>query len=197
MKPVGPVFDRSWRASCSVEPVGKSDVDWMVRRHYIGKHPGVCVLRLALLHNGFPVGCVLYALPPRETSKRYGGNTWELARLWVDDAIPTNAETFLIARSIAYIRQHHKDVEFLVSYADPSVGHQGTIYRAANWTPDGATDDGRKSPRCDYACAATGKMFSRKSHVPIGTETVRLPRTRKARFVYHVNKTCGAARLAA
>ena len=24
--------------------------------------------------------------------KRYGGVTWEMARLWIDDAIPTNGE---------------------------------------------------------------------------------------------------------
>lgn len=156
----------------------------MIRRHYIGKWPGVCVLTLAMLHGDAPVGVIVYALPPRETAKRYGGVTWELARLWIEDSVPTNAETWLIGQSIRHIRRHRPDVEFLVSYADPSRGHTGMIYRAANWAQDGRTDQERKTPRFDYADATTGKRYSRRAHVPDGVEITRVPRVSKYRFVY-------------
>ena len=48
MKPDCPTFDRSWRAACQVVAVERGDVDGMIRRHYIGKWPGVCVLILAM-----------------------------------------------------------------------------------------------------------------------------------------------------
>lgn len=160
----------------------------MIRAHYLKKWPGVCVLVLALYRYYEPIGCIVFALPPRETMKRYGGETWELARLWLDDAVPQNGETYLIAQAIKYIRRHHPTIGTLVSYADPSVGHSGTIYRAANWTSDGRTDDDRKSPRNDYADANTGKKYSRRSQVPAGTTIKFVPRVSKYRFIYRLKR---------
>lgn len=40
------------------------------------------------------VGVVVFALPPRETAKRYRVKVaWELARLFILDSEPFNAET--------------------------------------------------------------------------------------------------------
>ena len=186
VKPTGPVFDREWRAACALRPAAKPEVDHMVKRHYIGKWPGVCTQILMLERDGMPLGCIIFALPPRETSKRYNANTWELARLWLEDDIPSNAETFVIGRAIRWLRRNRQEVECLVSYADPSVGHGGTIYRASNWIADGRTDDERKSPRFDYGDARTGRRYSRRSHVPADAEIVRLPRVSKHRFYYRL-----------
>ena len=186
MKPDGPVFDSAWRNSCRVEQAERCEVSSMIRRHYIGRWPGVCTLILALKRDSTAIGVIVFALPPRETMKRYGGLTWELARLWLDDSIPKNAETYLIARAVRYIRRNHQAVKALVSYADPSAGHAGTIYRAANWTADGRTDQERKTPRFDYADADTGKRYSRRGHVPAGVGIIRIPRVSKHRFVYYL-----------
>ncbi len=157
----------------------------MIRRHYLGRWPGVCVLNLLMLRDDQPLGLIVFALPPRETSKRYGAAVWELARLWIDDSVPANAETWLIAAATRWIKQR-KLVDVLVSYADPSAGHGGTIYRAANWIADGRTDDDRKTPRFDYACAETGKKYSRRGHVPEGVTIERVPRVSKHRFLYRL-----------
>ncbi len=149
MKPDCPVFDKVWRADCLIERIGRAEGDAMIKRHYIGKWPGVCTLILGMRKKDAWsefIGIVVFALPPRETSKRYGGETWELARLWLDDSVPQNAETWLIAKAVKYIRQNCPLVRILVSYADPSAGHGGTIYKAANWIADGRTDQERKTP---------------------------------------------------
>jgi hypothetical protein len=177
-------FDAEWRARCSVRVAEKAELETMVKTHYLGKWPGVVVLRQAMILDGQPAGMILWALPPRETAKRYGGETWELARLWIDDFVPSNAETWLIGQSVRWIKVNRRDVRFLVSYADPSHGHEGTIYKAANWIDDGMTDQGRKTPRCDYRDADTGKMYSRKAHVPEGTRLERVPRVSKHRYRY-------------
>lgn len=186
MKPNCETFDRSWRSACTIEKVERTAADEMIRRHYLGKWPGVCVLILCLKKAAKFLGVIVFALPPRETNKRYGGETWELARLWVQDSAPQNTESFLISRAIRYIKQQHKSVAVLVSYADPSVGHTGTIYKAANWLADGRTDDDRKTPRFDYADAITGKRYSRRAHVPNGVTVQRIARTSKYRFVYRL-----------
>lgn len=185
MKPTGVVFDKTWRDACSVIRTSRSEVNVFIKLHYLGKWPGVCVLILKLEHALFGcIGVIVFALPPRETDIRYNCKTWELARLWLLDAVPKNAETYFIGQAVKYIRANHQEVGMLVSYADPSVGHQGTIYKAANWKADGRTDEGRKTPRFDYADAKTGKRYSRKGHVPTGTEIVRVPRVSKWRFTY-------------
>jgi len=146
------------------------------------------VLVLGLKHNGKLRGGIVFALPPRETAKRYGGVTWELARLWIEDKVPSNAESWLIAQAVRHIRKHRPEVRTLVSYADPSVGHMGTVYKAANWVADGRTDDERKTPRFDYVDASTGKKYSRRGHVPEGVTIKRVPRISKHRFTYRMHK---------
>ena len=128
------------------------------------------------------VGCCIFALPPRQIYTRYGGLTWELARLWVDDVMPRNTESWLIGQSIRWVRRNRSEVEWLVSYADPSQGHSGVIYRTTNWESDGMTDEGRKTPRKDYLDPRTGKRYSRKAHVPEGVEYDLVPRISKHRY---------------
>lgn len=170
----------------SVRSATRAEVDWMVRRHYLGKWPGVVVMTLALCRNDVPVGCLIFALPPAQTYKRYGGLTWELARLWVDDAEPRNTESWFISRAVKTVRRERPDVVALVSYADPSAGHAGTIYKAANWTADGRTDQERKTPRFDYESG--GKRYSRRGHIPEGQDFVRVPRVSKWRYYYRLKE---------
>lgn len=175
-------FDSIWRSTCDVRPCSVTEVEEFVQAHYLRKRPAIILLCLMMLHNGVPVGCVIYSAPPREADKRYGGKTWELARLYLLDQIPHNAETWLIAKSVRYIRRHHRDVRHLLSYADPSAGHRGTIYKAGNWRQDGRTDDERKTPRSDYVDDRTGKKYGRKGNMPPGAVVIRVPRVSKWRF---------------
>ena len=177
-------FDRTYRLACAVRPVSIKTVDCFLSQHYLHKRPGVCTLVLGLFMNDAVLfGTVVFALPPRETNVRYGGCTWELARLYLADTVPCNAESWAIGRSLRYIRQHHPTVRFIVSYADPSAGHIGTIYKASNFRADGRTDDDRKTPRFDYVDATSGKVYSRRAHVPSCVVIVRKPRVSKFRFV--------------
>lgn len=168
-----------------VRKADRCEVDWMIRRHYIHKWPGVTVAILGLYAHSEPVGVTVFALPPVETYVRYGGLTWELARLWVDDNQPRNTESWFISRAIRYVKHHHRDVKAIVSYADPSAGHTGTVYRAANWEHDGMTDHDRTTPRFDYRVVG-GKTYSRHSHLPDGVSIERIPRVPKHRYVWRL-----------
>lgn len=177
-------FDLSWRQVCDTRPCSVAEVDQFIRAHYLGKRPAIVLLCLMMTCQGAPVGCIIYSAPPREADKRYGGKTWELARLYLLDAIPCNAETWLIGKSIRHIKRTRPEVEHLLSYADPSAGHAGTIYKAANWRQDGRTDEERKTPRCDYVDARTGKKYGRKGNMPADAVVSRIPRVSKWRFHY-------------
>ena len=189
MKPiVGPLFDRAWRTACHVEPCSVKDVDGFIRAHYLAKRPAIVLLSLVMMRGARQLGCVIYSAPPRECDKRYGGKTWELARLYLLDEVPQNAETWLIAQSVKWIKQNRPEVCNLVSYADPSAGHSGTIYRAANWRDDGRTDDERKTPRCDYYDARTGQKYGRRGNMPAAAVVERRPRVSKHRFALAIRR---------
>lgn len=68
---------------------------------------------------------------------------WELARLWAKDGHRKNALTEAIAMSIRGLRRAEPDVEVLVSFADPNVGHEGFVYRAASWVFTGQSEESR------------------------------------------------------
>lgn len=167
--------------SLTVEKVSIKFFSDFIQAHYLGKRPAIVTLSMGLFENGWARGIICFALPPIQTNIRYGCKTWEFARMWVDDIMPRNTETFFIARCIRYIKKNHPDVKMLVTYADPSAGHTGTVYRAANWTFDGYTDGGRK-PRQDYI--SNGRKYSRRSHIPKGQEYEKVDRVSKARFIY-------------
>jgi hypothetical protein len=164
------LFDGSWRRSCRIAVIDDATATSMILQHYLGKWPAVVLLTLGMWRDEQPLGVVVFAAPPRETMKRYGGNVWELARLWIADEVPRNAESWLLAQAARYVRRRRPEVEVLVSYADPSRGHQGGIYRAAGWRADGWTVD------------ATGKRYSRRNHIPNGVAFWRVARQPKYRF---------------
>lgn len=55
-------------------------------------------------------------------------NVYELNRLWIDDDVPKNGESYLIANSIKKL-----DKEIIVSFADTSQNHVGYVYQATNF----------------------------------------------------------------
>lgn len=175
-KPNTETFDREWRSCCRIAEVERGTIDAIVRQeHYLKCWPAMPTCALAMLIDLEIVGACVFAIPNKETSQRYGGLTWELARLWISDDVPRNAETWFIGKAVRHIRREHRDVEFLVSYADPAHGHTGLIYRAANWKADGITE-GRGS------YLVNGKKVGRWSRIPKGAAWSRL-KSQKPRFV--------------
>lgn len=80
---------------------------------------------------------VAHWLPPtKPAAMSVNPENWRrvlsLSRLVVHPSCPTNAASFLMARSIRMIRREGK-WRSLVTYADESQGHRGQIYRATNW----------------------------------------------------------------
>jgi len=55
-------------------------------------------------------------------------NVYELTRLWIDDAVPKNGESFLIGNTLRLL-----DKEIVVSFADKAANHVGVVYQATNW----------------------------------------------------------------
>ena len=108
------------------------------------------------------------------------GIVWELSRLWAPDGHEKNLLTRAISGAITKIRQLESP-DALVSYADPNVGHQGGVYRAASWQYTGQSDESRAYrdqrgnifPRRAFH---SGKRGMRKSEIEaLGYEELKLP----------------------
>ena len=86
------------------------------------------------------VGAALFgktAMP--NVVQKYGNNVLELRRLVLSDCCPKNSESRFIGFCLRYIKKNMKDVDGVLSYADPNAGHTGVIYRAANFEYRGQT----------------------------------------------------------
>lgn len=113
--------------------------EWIAERHYSGTAPRANKFFFELIDpEGKRRGVILYGLPSRlQAREKYQGYL-ELTRLWIDDECPKNSESFLIGRSLRWLKKN-TDLTGVISYADPNVGHLGTVYLASNFKLDGTT----------------------------------------------------------
>lgn len=104
------------------------------------------------------VGVAWWLPPTRVTCESVNRAEWKrvlgLSRFVLAPWLPRNAASFLLAKSEAKIRRDGRFVS-LVTYADESQGHTGTIYSAANWTYEGRT-----KPNARWIDPVTGRQVA-------------------------------------
>ena len=110
-------------------------MDIVVANHYLHrKCPVSQAFGLVDKRDRRVVGVVTYGVSPSSTllkgicgpEEMY--NVYELNRLWVEDSVPKNGESYLVGNTIKLL-----DREIIVSFADTSQGHVGYIYQASNF----------------------------------------------------------------
>ena len=80
------------------------------------------------------IGAIVYGCPSRNEIKACGYSAdqiIELKRLWIEDGTVQNTESFFIGRTLRTIRK--AGFKAVVSFADSTVDHRGTIYKATNF----------------------------------------------------------------
>lgn len=109
---------------------------------------------------GFEDAVVVFSIPANKNIAKfllgYPGKVWELSRLWAPDGHRENLLTEAISYSITELRKKQPDVETLVSYADPNVGHKGGVYKAASWVFLGQCEESRNYQDKE------GRIFARR-----------------------------------
>ena len=110
----------------------------LTQHHYLHSYPGGWSLPLVDSEHG---GVAVFVIPRQHVCNLlFGRNVrlLELSRLWSPDGLEPNYLSAFLARCIRGIRET-RAADALVSYADPEVGHTGTIYQATNWAYMGRT----------------------------------------------------------
>ncbi len=124
-------------------------------------------------------GVVVYGMPASFTlcegicGKEEKGNVLELTRLWVDDDVPKNGESFLIGNTLKLL-----DKEIIVSFSEIKEGHYGGVYQATNFIYCGLSAKRTDRKRID----GQDKHNRHTSYDKEGT--VLVPRPRKHRYVF-------------
>lgn len=121
----------------------------LVAHHYLHRKTSVS-FAFGLYRGPKLVGAVTFGTPPSRHLQMSAcpsdpSLTVELNRLWTEDDLPKNTESWFVSRALKMMPPR-----IVVSYADPKFGHFGYIYRALNFHYAGWTDMDRKTPRYDY-----------------------------------------------
>lgn len=91
------------------------------------------------------IGVIAFATPISENVRAsvYGpdrkNEVTELHRLIILDGTKTNAESWFIAKALKLLKKDRPNYSAVVSFADETQGHVGTIYKATNALYQGTT----------------------------------------------------------
>ena len=96
--------------------------------------------------NGVLIGCIIYGkIAMANVWKKYAekeSDLIELKRLCCIDDTPKNTESFFIGSTLRWLKKN-TEIKIVISYADMTYSHRGTIYKASNFTYNGITAKGR------------------------------------------------------
>lgn len=161
----------------------------VVEMHYLHRK-APCSHAFGLIHTASDklVGVVCYGTPSSAPLRKgiagveHASNVVELTRLWVDDSVPKNGESYLIGNTI---RDCGKEI--VVSFAEIEQGHVGVVYQATNWLYTGLS-----AKRTDWTVEGVnlhGQTLADK-HTAVemreihGDKFSLQPRPRKHRYVF-------------
>lgn len=170
----------------------------IVQHHYLHSLPGGTKLAFGILVNGRLLGAITFGAGPANAHKLVEGVKQEeylaLTRLWLSDELPSNSESRVIGVSLRAIKKN-TSVKFLVSYADPSHGHLGTIYQATGWLYTGLSeampmfDLGDGKVRHSRSLSHAFGSHSLKHFESHGINVKVVPQPCKHRYVYFLDES--------
>ncbi len=168
------------------------------RHHYLESLPGGTQLAFGVFAGNRLQGALALGVGPFNGCSLVEGAARDdcltLTRLWLSDELPGNSESMVLGRVARELRRH-TSVRFLLSYADPSRGHVGTIYQAANWLYTGLSEptplydlrDGvRRHNRSLAHALGTRSVSHLWSH---GIEVSLVPQAGKHRYITFLDRS--------
>jgi len=147
----------------SIITASPQDVDIFVKKHYLHTWP-IHVRKIyavkCLIENRL-IGTIIYG-DPMHTATKFAQSqvpkeeVLELKRLFIEEKFDSkNMESFVISNSLKLLKQEFPLVKIVITFADESEGHMGTIYQATNAIYLGKSDGKHK-----YAYILRGNLKS-------------------------------------
>ncbi|MGL4257995.1 MAG: hypothetical protein ACRCSL_16800 [Microbacterium sp.] len=133
----------------------------LVRAHHYAKSSSHRSFGFCAKRNGVVVGAALFLPPLPPAAKKHAKSdpkkVTSLSRLVVAPGEPQNVAGMLIAASLRQLRRDRR-YDTVITYADLSQGHKGTVYKATNAIPCG-----QSAPEPYWIDPKTNRRVSRKA----------------------------------
>ena len=168
----------------------------IVRNHYLHSLPGGTQLCFGVFVSQGLLGVLTIGCGPSQAFRLVADASANdcaiLTRLWLSDELPRNSESRVIGIVLRALRKN-TSLKFLISYADPSQGHLGTIYQATGWLYTGLSeatplyDIGDGIARHSRSLSHAYGSHSIKHFARHGVEVRKVPQAAKHRYVYFLD----------
>lgn len=117
---------------CSFSDISNILKDYHYKKDSIGGGISVC---FAMMMDNKLVGGSVIGKPRHENKYK---NCVDIRRMACIDSAPHNSESWFLSQVIKWIASN-TNYNYVLSYSDKTVGHNGTIYKAANFKNIGET----------------------------------------------------------
>ena len=168
----------------------------LVREHYLHSLPGGTCLAFGVFLGSRLLGALTIGCGPSQAYRLVDRASRDdcavLTRLWLDDELPANSESRVIGIVLRALRRS-TSLAFLISYADPTQGHVGTIYQATGWLYTGLSqatplyDIGDGIARHSRSLSHAYGSHSIKHFARHGVAVRKVPQAAKHRYVYFLD----------
>ena len=170
----------------------------LVPHHYLHSVPGGTLMAFGIFLGARLLGALTLGVGPKNGHRlvKDAGpdDVITLTRFWLDDALPRNSESRVLGIVLRSLRRH-TSLRFVLTYADPSADHVGTVYMAGGWMYVGLSeatplyDLGDGVARHSRTVAHALGTHSLKHFARHGVEVRVVPQARKHRYVYLLDPT--------
>lgn len=162
----------------------------VIQYHYLKRTcPATESFGLYLKTTNELVGVIIYGNSASTTLRKgvcgieYQHDVYELTRLWLKDNLIKNTASYFISATVNQVKK-----PIIITYADPSQGHLGTIYQACNWIYTGLSSKFvdpvlKNNPNAHHSSFAKNMTNEDIKNV-YGDEVEFKKRVRKHRYVY-------------
>lgn len=132
-------WSRKW---IDMKPISSNMADDIIKKHhYAGKATKNRFASFGIYRKGEDIllGVIQLGYGIRPHMKHTWGsdinqsNSIEFDRMWLSDELPKFSETIVLSCLRKYLKHAHKNIKYILSYADGSVGNKGVIYQAGNY----------------------------------------------------------------
>lgn len=190
----GANFDFS---GCTLQQTSWNDAKTFLNMHH-SQGCGRSGIHIGAFHGDILIGmCVFASVNRLETAKKQDlkiENVCELTRFAINPEYQArNFATWFMSRACKKLKSLNDQIKRIVSFADTTFGHSGTIYRASNWIFDGEV-----SPSYWYVKTKTLKMYHKKTiwnkakadgvseqEFADRNHLIKVPGLKKLRFIYN------------
>lgn len=131
------IEDKLNKAKCEIRMCKFSDIRHIFENYHYkkGSMGGGISVCFAMLIDGLLVGGSVLGKPRHENKYK---NCIDIRRMACLDDAPCNSESWFLSQIIKWCASN-TDYNYVLSYSDKTVGHSGTIYKAANFKNIGET----------------------------------------------------------